>query len=503
MTPPAGQTKSTPLDAGLALEKIAKTWIVALAILLAIFVATALSLQDQPFRLTLYVCAYATIAMVYFAYSAADQGFDVLHPSFGLFLLLFLYSLSSALFVETEKTTFYKETLVDQVYAIYYWACGAGAAGLAIGLSVRRLSGVATHQSKHIASHSNVFLRNTMLWCCLVLCVVFLPFIYSKFNFFAVRSYYEIALSSRVERLADDSAGVIDVLTLYLPLTILLATCAYAIQNAEVKTWQRLAAFVVFGAYVLTGFLAGERYTILYCGVVMLAYRHFRIQRVSALQAIVGGFIGYVLMNLIPIIRGSANPALMLQVLMDTLGSEGLNDFSLTYSNELVTATNLHRHIQGMLLGETTYNYGYSLVTDLLVWIPRLIYPNRPLPISEQFVEVFYPGVRDMGGGYGFFIIQEGYWAFGVFGAFVFMAFFGWIVDGLYRAVLKFQQYDLVLILYAAVYADIVMASIRSGIVGSFKAALLHAFPFVFVLVVHAIRLRWRAHRAPSARPVA
>ena len=176
---------------------------------------------------------------------------------------------------------------------------------------------------------------------------------------------------------------------------------------------------------------------------------------------------------------------------MDTLGTQGLNDFSLTYSNELVTATNLHRHIQGLLLGETSYNYGFSLITDVLVWIPRLIYPNRPLPISEQFVEVFYPGVRDMGGGYGFFIIQEGYWAFGVVGVFISMAFFGWIVDGLYRQVLKFQRYDLTLFLYAAVYADVVMASIRSGIVGSFKAGMMHAFPFALVLLIHAVRMRW------------
>jgi len=483
----------------LALEKKTKTWAIAIAILLAIFVMASLSLQSHPFRLTLYVCAYATIAMGYFAYTAADHGFDVLHPSFGLFLLLFLYSLSSALFVETEKTTFYNETLMAEVYPIYYWACGVGAAGLALGLAARRLSGIRQSEVKDITDVANVRLRSTMLWSALVLCVIFLPFIYPKFNFVSVRSYYEIALSSRVERLADDSAGVLDVLTQYLPLTLLLASCAYAIQNAQVKRWQRLTALAIFGAYVVTGFLAGERYTILYCGVVILAYRHFRIQRVSALQAMVGGLLGYVLMNLIPIIRGSANPALMLQVLMDTLGSQGLTDFSLTYSNELVTATNLHRHIQGILLGETSYNYGYSLITDVLVWIPRLIYPNRPLPISEQFVEVFYPGVRDMGGGYGFFIIQEGYWAFGVFGAFIFMAFFGWIVDGLYRQVLKFQQYDLVLFLYAAVYADIVLASIRSGIVGSFKAGMLHAFPFVFVLLVHALRERYNARGSQSA----
>ena len=474
---------------------MARAWGLA-ALVLALLVAVV-SLQHYPVRLSLFVCGYAAIAFGYFALVHAGQRFDILHPAVGLFLLLFLYSLSSALFVETEHTTFFGETLLPEVYALYYGTCIAGAAGLAVGLGARRLGGLPDSRMHTVAAADNAALRNTMAWCCVVLCLMFLPFIAPKFNFFAVRSYYEVALSSRVERIGDDALGTLDVLTLYLPLTLLLALCAYAIQSAAVRSWLRVLALGAFLAYVATGFLAGERYTILYCGLVLLAYRHFRVRRIGFLQAAVAGVAAYFLMNLVPIIRGSTDPARMLLALQDAISARGWSDFSLTYSNELLTATNLHRHIQGMLLGETHYNYGASLVTDLLVWIPRLLYPNRPLPTSEQFVEVFYPGVRDIGGGYGFFILQEGYWAFGIFGAFVFMAVFGWLMDGIYRLVVRFQQYDLVVFLYAAVYADLVMASVRSGIVGSFKAALLRAVPFALVLLLHALRQRAVRRRAP------
>ncbi|TWO66147.1 oligosaccharide repeat unit polymerase [Caenimonas sedimenti] len=490
--PPAAGAAATP--EGPAPDALAslRRWAWGIAALTAAFALALAGLQDHPLRLTLYVCAFAVIAFCYFAYTHADHGFDVLHPSIGLFLLLFLYSLSSALFVETEGTTFFGERLLPDVHPIYYWTCIAGAAGLALGLALRRLCGVRSSPMVAVAAGDNARLRQTMVWCALALCLVFLPFIAPKFNFVTVRSYYETALSSRVERLADDAVGTMDVLTLYLPLTLLLATCAYAMQCKQVRPAWRLLALAAFAAYVTTGFLAGERYTILYCGLVMLAYRHFRVAPITLTQALVAGGAAYLLMNLVPIVRGSTDPARMLQALQDNFDLRGWADFSLTYSNELLTATNLHRHIQGMLLGETGYNWGYSLVTDLLVWIPRILYPDRPLPTSEMFVEVFYPGVRDIGGGYGFFILQEGYWAFGIFGAFAFMALFGWIVDGIYRLIYRWQGYDLVLFLYAAVYADIVMASIRSGVVGSFKAGLLHAVPFGFVLLVHALRKRLR-----------
>ena len=480
-----------------AASSLARAWAWGFGALVVALLLAIVTLQGFPPRLTLFVCGYAAIVFGYFALAHADQRFDVMHPAVGLFLLLFLYSLSSALFVETERTTFFGETLLPQVYPQYYWTCIAGAAGLALGLAARHLGGAPDSRVQAVAAADNAALRSTMVGCCVVLCVMFLPFIAPKFNFFSVRSYSEVALSSRVERIGDDALGTVEVLTLYLPLTLLLALCAYAIQSAAVRPGLRVLALAAFLAYVATGFLAGERYTILYCGLVLLVYYHFRVRRIRLLQAAVAGGLAYFLMNLIPLIRGSTDPARMLLALQDAINVRGWSDFSLTYSNELLTATNLHRHIQGMLLGETHYNYGYSLVTDLLVWIPRLLYPNRPLPTSEQFVEVFYPGVRDIGGGYGFFILQEGYWAFGIFGAFLFMAVFGWIIDGLYRLVLRFQKYDVVVFLYAAVYSDLVMASVRSGIVGSFKAALLHAVPFALVLLVHAWRVRAAGRRVP------
>ena len=485
-TPRFATRDSSPVE--LALD-----WGWAATFFLAASVLAVLALPAYPLRLPLFVSGFALIAFACFAYTRAGHGFDVLHPCYGLFLLLFLYAFSSALFIETEGTTYFGEALLAEVYPRYYATCMAGAGGLACGLALRRFSGVVQTAVWPVPEAANVDLRRTMLWCCLALCILFLPWIAPKFSFWSVRSYYEVALSSRVERLGDDSLGTVDVLTLYLPIVLLLAVCAWAMQDAALAWWQRLLALAAFVAYAATGFLAGERYTILYCGLVFFAYRHFRIAPIRASHALLVGVAAYFLMNLIPILRGSSDPVQMWRALQDNIAARGLSDFSLTYSGELATATNLARHIQGILTGESEFNFGGTVMNDLLVWIPRILYPDRPLPSSELFVETFYPGVRDRGGGYGFFILQEGYWAFGIPGAFVFMAAFGWAVDGLYRVMWRWQRYDLVVFLYAAIYADVVMAAVRSGILGSFKAAMLHAVPFAFVLLVHRLRTRRKA----------
>jgi hypothetical protein len=229
----------------------------------------------------------------------------------------------------------------------------------------------------------------------------------------------------------------------------------------------------------------------------MMAYRTYWIKPLPWLLIICGGFFAYVLMNLIPIIRYTSDPVLMVRIFLDVVQSNGFADFSLGNSNELLTATNLFRQIQGQLLGETSLNYGMSIINDLLVWIPRPFFPGqRPLPSSEMFVEVFYPGVRDSGGGYGFFIIQEGYWAFGALGCLVFMAAFGFLVDLVHALVMRYRHLEMAIFWYAAVYADMVMASVRSGIVAPFKSALLlHSMPFFLVLAIYQL-LKFRRQRS-------
>lgn len=461
----------------------------AIALLLSWMVALV-TLQDAPWRVSLFVCTYVAVVAVFFACTRGQKTWDLLHPAPGLFLLILLYSLSSALFAEAQETTYYGEPLVEGVYWRYYAACLLGVAGLAAGLYAGGLLRPArTGQTWH-QSAQNDALNLTLLQTAAVLCLLTFPWVFGKLNFLAVKAYREVALSVRVERLADDAAGIFEVLTLYLPVTLMLVVCVRFMRSASAPLKTRLPGAAIFLAYLATGFLAGERYTILFCGILIVVYQHYWVKPITPGAALVGGAFAYLLMNLIPIVRYTSDPLLMIQIFTDVVTRDGLDEFSLGKSNELLTATNLHRQIQGLMLGEASYNYGLSILTDLLVWIPRLVYPNRPLPTSEQFVEVFYPGVRETGGGYGFFIIQEGYWALGLLGCFLFMGLFGFLVERVHALAMRFRHLEFAIFWYAAVYADLVMASVRSGIVGSFKAAMLHSAPFILVLCIYQFKQR-------------
>ena len=64
---------------------------------------------------------------------------------------------------------------------------------------------------------------------------------------------------------------------------------------------------------------------------------------------------------------------------------------------------------------------------------PKGFYENRPLPMAERYVDTFYPGVLESGGGYGFFYIMEGYWALGFFGVVALMCVYGWFLNSFFH----------------------------------------------------------------------
>ena len=466
--------------------------LVPIALVVA-WLVTLVMLREYHWRLSLYVCAYCAIVALFFQLTRERGTWDILHPAPGLMLLLLLYSLASGLFGESRGSTYFGEPLLEEVYWRYYLACVLGLLGLVAGISAGIARGKWALAPAAPVADVGSELNRIMLVTALVLCALTFPWIWDKLDFLTVRAYREVALTLRVERLANELSGVIDVLTLYLPLTLMLAVCVRCIQSSATPVLGRLMAVAVFAAYFATGFLGGERYTILFCAILLLAYRHYHVQPLPVTWVLAWAITAYLLMNLIPILRYTSDPALMTRIFLEVVERDGLAEFSLGNSNELLTATNLFRQIQGQLLGETSFNYGASIINDLLVWIPRpLFLGERPLPTSEQFVDVFYPGIREIGGGYGFFIIQEGYWALGLAGCFIFMAFFGFIVERVHALAMQFRELEFATLWYAAVYADLVMASVRSGVVGSFKSALLHSAPFMLVLGIHQIVRWWR-----------
>jgi len=63
-------------------------------------------------------------------------------------------------------------------------------------------------------------------------------------------------------------------------------------------------------------------------------------------------------------------------------------------------------------------SFGVTYVRDAVLWIPRLLWPSRPLDLAEEFARSHMPQWRP-GFGLGFSLLAEAYANFGVAGAFI------------------------------------------------------------------------------------
>ena len=212
-------------------------------------------------------------------------------------------------------------------------------------------------------------------------------------------------------------------------------------------------------------------------------YYHYQVRKLNPYKAFAFGLGAYVFMPLLSIMRSSSNPEIMITILTEHFDIVGWELLSLENNSELITGLNLMTLIRGFEIGQTTFTYGLSIFTDFLSFIPRFIFPSRPDNLPVAFVKLFYPQVHAAGGGYGFFIIQEGYWAFGKIGVFLYMLLYGLLIKIIYTSFIN-NISPMIVIIYSYIFTYLVIYSARSGIVTSFKAIFVALIPFIIVAII-------------------
>lgn len=457
--------------------------------------------SDSP-RLWAFAIVYWVIAGVFFYCYSRVQPFDLFSPVIGLVVLLFLYSFASGLYVEQLGVMFFGEQANDWVIGLYYISCLAGLTGLAVGALLGSHEGrspgaiLRARAAAYTAALDPVLLRRLLFWSA-ALGILLAGVIIPQFNFLHVTSYHDRAFSLRLERSASAGSGLREVFLSQLPVTYILCASTLLMLKAR-RRWAKVSGLPVLLSYLIANTLAGWRGVVVGALLIPVIYYHYRVKPLSMRFAIVAGLLLYLFVNALSIARYTSNPVEMAGVLRENIGANGLAFIQLSSSGELAVGHNLMRLISGIESGETRLTYGSSIVGDLLVFIPRALFPNRPLPLIEKFVDVFYPGVLETGGGYGLFILQDGYWAFGIPGVFLFMVAYGWGVQRLYRAFMLRVTSDLSVLCYSTVYAAIVLAAVRNGTFGGLKLALINAMIFlVLSLLLKAGLPGRRSQRSP------
>ncbi len=428
---------------------------------------------------------FLALAVLPFIAPPSNHQTDVFQPYIGTAVLLYLYSLSTLMFVREAGLTYYGESVAIADLQTYRWACLLAMAGLALGTTFANTAPNYWHRPQ---SHQTRDQTKTWLQAAAVLGLVALPMIGEKFLPWSATSYADTALSLRVNRMADQSAGLQEVFLEAVPTTWVLCAATVLLFDRCRAPYLRLLAGLLLMAYVMTTLLSGWRGQLMVALLLVVIYFHYRVRSISLLEVALGGFSIYLLINVLSVARASANPFEMLQFLLSEIGDRGFEFLALQQSGELATSTNLLRLIEGIRSGEANFGWGTIGLGQLAAFVPRTLLPERPEIASEMFVKVFYPGIFESGGGYGFFMPQDGYWDFGLPGVFVYCAIFAFLTERGYRWLRQRFAVDLFVFLYALLYSQLVLSVIRSGLFASFKAGLIAALPVLLLLGWFSLR---------------
>jgi oligosaccharide repeat unit polymerase len=446
---------------------------------------------DLADRVQAFVASYLLISSLFIICYSRKESLDFFSPGIGLVVLLFLYSLSSALFVESTGVTAHNDPVGERTITIYYYSCIAGLAGLSCGmLWAQRFNSrpIRLLFESKILLHNKLFYRK-LLAAVIVLSVLLCSKILPWFNFTKVESYAMRSTAVRVERMENAAAGMQEAFLVNLPIMLILCLATYLLFKKR-NLFFRGVGFFIIASYLVRNTMAGWRGHVMAALIIPAIYYHYRVRRISTTFAITSGVLVYLFVNVMSFVRSTSALGEMYELLDTAFRQGNLKFLSLTSSTELLVGTNLHRLISGIENMETSFTYGGSIISEFLVFIPRFFYSARPLSLSENFAATFYPGALEEGAGFGFFFLQEGYWAAGIAGVFMLTFVYGWMTQMIYQWVRRNVEHDIVPFMYAAVYNVLVLSAVRTGLFGNFKNVLMVLLPFLFVVIMPTLKIR-------------
>lgn len=426
---------------------------------------------------------------------------DVFSPLLPAIALSYLYAASSALSTEATGMTIYQDVITSSVLKTYYIACFLGELGLGFGFILA--AGRPLKPVGPLYSPDDRAFKGLILWFAPILALVCFPWVREYFDFINVQPYNETALAGRLAKQAMGETQPLQEVFLGQGPSILLMVFALLLLIRAENILFKILGFLILISNISTSILGGQRLALAMAGTAILVFYHYRV-KLLGLKALTGVFVGGFLMtSTLSFVRSTNDFGQMAALVLEGLRSGGSGSagafLAFQNSTEFAVGQNLMRLIAGIHDGQSSFTYGYSILTEITVFIPRVVFPARPLPLPDQFVVVFYPGVHETGAGYGFFNLMEGYWAFGLPGVALFMTVYGIILFQIYKIFVLGRMTDFKAAWYGYVIFSIVFTAGRSGIIGVMKTALISSIPFLVFLMFFRLAVYWKSNVKPPA----
>lgn len=177
--------------------------------------------------------------------------------------------------------------------------------------------------------------------------------------------------------------------------------------------------------------VTGNRTMIMYLAVALVIFFHFRIRRISTLMLLPVAIAGSLALNVMGIRRGSHYESLadFSEKTISSVESGPAVDkesffYTLTIGEFVVPFETLPQLARTIGVTEMPW-FGASFLRAPVYLIPSALLPDRPLPLSNLYMEKFYGGGGGLNEGRQFFFLSEGYLNFGPIGVLLVAAVWG------------------------------------------------------------------------------
>jgi oligosaccharide repeat unit polymerase len=434
------------------------------------------------------IAAAVYTAMVYIAIFVRTSAgrIDVLNPHLVFIAIYSVYAWSGAILAEFFGGATYTGANVSfEAQELYYLSINIGLAGFIVGYRyfrysfaplVRRISQFQTQISeRHFVS--------VVLLAAIIVTLFNLSITLNWFDIGSATIYSEVATQKRVDAGEAASYGINE---FFSGMSIRLILCVMLLCLGKNRFWNiGIIAFLIMGT--LPSLARGERWVLLFVAIALLLTYHYRIRRLRWWQVMIPAIMVYILLGTIQHVRYTNDLKEMFVGATKLLGDDPSYLLPIRVGEFAAPSGSFLILIDSIFQGFAKFNWGYSYLTELAVWIPRPLFPGRPLPLPELFMSTHFPVLYSTGHGFGFFMLMEGYWAFGIPGVFLDMVMFGMLIAIAHRFLEDASNSKVGLLFYILIFPGLVITSSRTGMFGSIKYSILTCAPIVALMILSRI----------------
>jgi hypothetical protein len=256
---------------------------------------------------------------------------------------------------------------------------------------------------------------------------------------------------------------------------------ALVVSSFSRKRPSALKILIVWGCLIPT-VMAGHKDVLIFALLLVTMSFHYLIRPITIKLAVVPALCLYVFITIQTHVRNTTDIATMWTSAAQLISEEPAILLPSRSGEFNGPPTALMDIIKKMDDGRTSYTFGKTTLSGFLAVLPRFLWPNRPKPIPEQYMEEFYPSEAMEGKGHAFFIATEGYWALGYLGVAMEMFVYGWLLSLIYGLFVASEKNAGTVAAYAVLYFPLVVTSVRADVMGSLKVALMNFLPFLIIL---------------------